>query len=227
MGSRSIGVAIVAALLATAGLAAAQQASFTVTLEPQGEAGELSPGQASSVSVEVRLEGDGFSCAEDEELPVELSASGSGGVTGTADPSEIVFSNTMGVHSTSTPAGGYNESEQATVTVQAGTSSGTHDVTLTGTFPGGSYGPPDGSCSGEFPSAEGTANIPVTVQADDTGDGTDGTGDDGTAGDDTDGGGTNDGGNATDGGEDDNGIPLGPWMAPLAFVGAALALRRS
>lgn len=223
MGTRSIGVAIVAALLATAGLAAAQQASFTVTLEPQGEAGELSPGQTSSVNVNVRLEGDQFSCADDEELPVELSASGSGGVTGTADPAELVFSNTMGVHSTSSPAGGYNESQQATVTVQAGTTAGTHDVTVTGSFPGGNYGPPDGSCSGEFPSAEGTANIPVTVQADNAGDGTGGTGDDGTTGDDTNGTG---GGNTTDG-EEDNGIPLGPWMAPLAFVGAAIALRRS
>lgn len=216
MGSRTIGVAVIAALLATAGLATAQ--SFTVTLDAQSDPGDLSPGASDSVTVEVRLEGDGFSCADDEELPVEVTVDGAGGVTGSADPAELTYGNTMGVHNSDSPAGGYNESAQTTVSVQAGTQGGTHDVTVTGSFPGGSYGPPDGSCSGEFPPAEGTTSIPVTVQSDDPapgGDGDDGTGDDGTDG------------NQTDGGDgDENGIPFGPAMAPLGLLLAALSLRR-
>lgn len=223
MASRSIGVVAVVAVLAIAPLSAAQDASFSVTLEPQGEAGTLSPGDSSDVTVLVRLEGDGFSCTSDEELPVQLSAQGTSGVTGTPATEEIVFSNTMGIHNSDSPSGGYNESSETTVTVEAsnGASSGTYDVTLTGTFPGGNYGPPEGSCSGEFPSAEGTTDIPVTVEADESGDGT-------TPGSDGGGGDTNgtDGG-SPDGGEDGgNGIPIGPWIAPIALVASAVALRR-
>lgn len=222
--SRTIGVVTVAALLATAGLAAAQQASFSVTLEPQSEAGTLSPGDSEQVNVLVRLEGEGFACASNEDLPVNISVSGASAVTGVPDPAEIVLSNTQGIHA-SGPAGTYNESGETSVTVQASNSasSGTHDVTVTGTFPGGSYGPPDGSCDGEFPSAEGTTSLPVEVQADQTGGGgiDDGDGvDDGTTG----GNGSADDG--SDDGEDEDGIPIGPWIAPVALIASALALRR-
>lgn len=213
-------------LLATAGLAAAQQPSFSVTVEPQDSAGTISPGESTDVTVLVRLEGDNFSCAGDEDLPVNVTVSQSGGVSGTASPEQLVFSGTMGVYSSDSPAGGYNESQETTVSFQASNtaSSGSHDVTVTGTFPGGNYGPPEGSCGGEFPSAEGTANVPVTVQSQQT-DGTD----DGDTDDGTDDGDASPptGNDTADGGEEeDNGIPLGPWLAPLAFLGAALVLRR-
>jgi hypothetical protein len=227
VGSRTIGALTVAALLAIAGLAAAQQPSFSVELEPQDEAGELSPGESKDVTVLVRLTGDNFSCAENEELPVNVSVSNPNGVTGLADPSELVFSDTQGIHNSGTAAGGYNNSQETTVTVQAANtaSGGDREVTVTGTFPGGNYGPPEGSCNGEFPSAEGTTSLPVTVASSDAGT-TDGGA---TDGDETTGG--NDGGNGTtDGGEDsggdDNGIPFGPWVAPLALVAGAVALRR-
>lgn len=226
VGSRSIGVVAVVAVLAIAPLSAAQEASFSVTLEPQDEAGTLSPGDSSDVTVLVQLEGDGFSCTGDEELPVQLSAQGASGVTGSPATEEIVFSNTMGIHSSDGPSGPYNESDETTVTVEAsnGASSGTHDVTVTGSFPGGNYAPPEGSCSGEFPPAEGTTSIPVTVEADEPDDGTTpgGDGGDGGSGGDTNG---TDGG-APDGGEEDNGIPIGSWIAPIALVASAVALRR-
>lgn len=226
MGTRAIGVAAVVTLLATAGLAAAQQPSFTVTVEPQGEAGSISTGESADVNVLVRLEGDNFSCAEDEDLPVQMSVDPAGGVSGTADPAELVFSGTMGVWSSDSPAGHYNESQETTVTVEASNSAspGSHDVTVNGVFPGGDYGPPDGTCGGSFPSAEDSADIPVTVESQQTDDGTD-TGTDGTDGDDDDSPATGNGTDTEDG-DDGNGIPLGPWLAPLAFVGAALALRR-
>jgi hypothetical protein len=222
--SRTIGIAVVAALLATAGLATAQ--SFSVTLQPQDEAGELAPGESASVNMDVRLEGEDFSCAEDEELPVQLEASSGDNVAGTPDAEELIFSGTMGVHSSDSPSGPYNETQSTSVTVQAevGASSGTYDVTVTGTFPGGDYGATgDGSCSGEFPSAEGTTNIPVSVQASDGGtgtdDGTDTGGDDGSS--------TGNGTDTDDGGEDGgNGIPVGHWLAPLGLAASALLVRR-
>lgn len=221
MGTRTIGTLTVAALLAMAGLAAAQQPSFSVTLEPQDEAGTMSPGDSQDVTVLVRLEGDNFSCLEDEELPVEISVSGSEDLTGVPDPAELVFSNTQGIHNSATTAGGYNESQETTVTVQVANAAtgGSQELTVTGTFPGGNYGPPDRSCNDEFPSAEGTTTIPVTIQSN----GTDGVGG-------ADGGGDGGAGNGTDDGgdeEDGNGIPLGPWIAPLALVASAVALRRS
>lgn len=214
MGSRTIAAVTVASLLAMAGLAAAQQPSFSVALAPQGEVGPLAPGQSDQVNVEVRLEGDSFTCAQNEELPVTIEVDDAGQVTGTADPSELVFSNTQGIHNSQTPAGGYNESGQTTVSVDVGAmaTSGSNELTVTGTFPGGSYTLPDGSCASDFPSAEGTATIPVTVQADEP--------DDGGAGD-----GADDGEDGGDG-EDEDGIPLGPFVAPLALIAAAFAFRR-
>lgn len=225
VGTRSIGVALVAALLATAGLAAAQQASFSVNLSPEGSPGTLSAGGTSSVSVSVTLEGEGFSCAEDEVLPVNVSVAQTRGVSGSADPNPVNFSNTMGIHSP--PAGTYSETQSTSVTVGAAStaSSGDREVQVTGTFPGGNYGAPQGSCSpSEFPPAEGSTTLTVTVEGTDTG--TDGgTGGGGGPGGTPDGNGsTGDTNGSADG--DQNGSPIGAWIAPAALVAAAFGWRR-
>lgn len=231
VGRRALGVAMIAALLATAGLAAAQQASFSVSLSPTSELQPVQAGGSTSVDVDVNLQGDGFSCADDVTLPVNMSVSPTGGVSGTANPAPVEFSNTMGIHNSDGPTGGYNETETTTVTFQVSgsASGGDKDVTLTGLFPGGNYGPGSGNCApSEFPEAEGTTTVTVPVQASsDSGTDTGGDtgGDDGVGGDDGDATDGNDTiGNESD--EDDNGIPVGPWVAPAALVAGALALRR-
>jgi hypothetical protein len=216
--SRTIGLAIIAALVAVAGVAAAQDASFELTLDAPDETGEMSPGDSTPATVDITLKGDGFSCADDEELPVELSVMGTDDVTATANPSNVTFSNTMGVHASDSPAGGYNETGETTVNIQVDSTarSGTNDVTVSGEFPGGNYGPTEGgSCSGEFQSASDDTTITVDVQASGTGTGGDG------------GNGTGEG-NMSDGedGGDGNGIPVGPCIAPVALIVAGLALRR-
>lgn len=224
MASRIFGVAVVAALLATAGAATAQ--SFTVTLEEDAPDSPASPGDSLSVPVTVILQGDEFSCAEDEEMPVNLTIGQGRALSGSADPGEVVLSNTMGIHNSATPAGEYNESGETTVTVQIAqtATSGEYELDVTGEFPGGNYGPPGGSCSGEFPSASGSTTIPVTVQGDDGMNGENP--DDGDDGDDgADGGDGADGSDGSDGGDEENGLPLGPWMVPVALIGTAMALR--
>jgi uncharacterized membrane protein YgcG len=224
VGSRIIGVVTVAALLATAGLAAAQEPSFSVTVEPQGEAGTLSPGEETSVEVSVRLEGDDFSCAENEELPVNVTTNDPRGLTVSADPQELIFSGTQGIHDADGPSGGYNKSKPTSISLQVGqtASSGDREVTVTGTFPGGNYGPPEGSCGGEFPPADDTAGLPVTIQAD----GASGSDSGGEGGDGGEGGNGTSGGGDDGGGEGGNGIPIGPWVGPLALATSALAWRR-
>lgn len=228
VGTRAFGVAAIAVLLATAGIATAQ--SFSVALEPTGSVDTLSPGDSGTVEVEVNLQGDEFSCASDEELPVNVTVAQTRGVSGSAEPAQLVFSNTQGIHNSGAPTGGYNETQTTSVTVQAAStaSGGDRDVQITGVFPGGNYGPPQGSCGGEFPSAKGTVGLTVTVESTSTGGdtgGTDGGTDDGTGDTGGTGGNGTTGGNTTDG-EEENGLPVGTWVAPAALVSAALALRR-
>lgn len=222
MGSRAIGVAAVAALLATSGLATAQ--SFSVTLEPEGSADTLSPGASTSVDVLVQLQGEGFSCANDEDLPVNLTASSSQGVSGTPGTDQLVFSNTMGIHPSQQP---YEESDTTTVSLQAAdtASPGSREIQVTGTFPGGNYAPPDGSCNGEFPSAEGTTSLSVTVEdtGSDSGSGSDGGIGGGNGGS---GGGNDTGPDGNESDDDSNGIPAATWAAPAALLSGALAARR-
>lgn len=225
--TRTLGLLILSTLLALSMAATAQ--TFNVGFEGGGDSVDLAPGESTSISYTVYLEGDQFNCLQNHDMPVEMAASGSQGITIAVDPDELVFSNTQGIHASDTAAGGYNESGSASVTITApatASSSFSADITVEGTFPGGDYGPPDRTCgpSGNFPSATGDTLIRVNVVAPAT---DDGDGDDGGAG----GGGGGAGGNGTDGnddgGDDDgNGIPLPAWTVPAGLIAAAMLTRR-
>lgn len=230
MGIRRLGVWTIVLLLATAGFASAQEATFSLNVKPASSSTTVDAGASSSVSVDVNLQGDGFSCAENEELPVNLTIAQTRGVSGSADPNPLIFSNTQGIHSSSAPSGPYNETQTATVSISAAStaSSGDRSVQIQGVFPGGNYGASGGgSCEpGNFPSAEDSATVTVTVRGSDGGTSTNGTdGGTGTGGTD---GGTGSGGGSPNGSSsgEENGTPVGAWVAPLALIGGALAARR-
>lgn len=219
---RTIGVLGVAALLAFAGVAAAQTAS--VAVEPQTSDVSVQGGQSTQVSVDINLQLDQFTCGQAADFPVEVSASGAQGVAGSADPAELVFTVSEGIYDSRTPAGNYNETQNVAVTITApsGQSSGfSADVTVTGLFPGGDYS--DSGCGpSSFPEAEGSVPITVDVQPDASP--TDG-GSDGDGG--TDGG--TDGGidGGTNDSDEENGSPVPVWLVPVGLAGAAaIASRR-
>lgn len=225
---RSIGVVGVSLLLTVAGLAAAQTASVTVT--PQSESVSLTGGQSTEVSVDVTLRLDQFTCLEETDFPVQMSAAGARGVAGSPAASNLTYTVGAGIYDSRTSAGAYNETQSVAVTIQApsGTANAfSADLTVTGLFPGGNFGAnqddptSSGGCGpGEFPQAEGSRAITVNVQPDVT---TSGPGSDGGTGGNTTDGGT--GGNTTDGG-DENGSPMGAWLVPAGLVGAALIAAR-
>lgn len=227
---RSLGLLTVLAVVALAGTALAQSATFTVTLEGPEAPVEVTGGQSSSVPIDITLMGDEFGCSNEATLPVNVTASSSR-LTPTVSPAGLEYTVPQGLYNSQVPADAappYNNTESTSVdiSVPAGQTSGfSTQVTVTAVFPGGNYGATgEGSCEpGEFSPAEGSVAIDVNVAADSVGgtDGGDGT-DDGTDGG-TDGGTTN----GTDGDEDDsNGIPIGPWAIPAGLAAAALAARR-
>ncbi len=234
---RSLGLLSVLAVVALAGAAAAQgSATFTVSLAGPDSPVSITGGQSQSVPIDITLMGDGFGCAQEAVLPVNVTASSSR-LTPTVNPAGLEYTVPSGLYNSQVPANQappYNSTQPTSieVSVPSGQTSGfTTQVTVTATFPGGNYGVSgEGNCEpGEFSSAEGTVAIDVSVQADATG-GTDG-GDGGTGG--TDGGTGSDGGtggdggtNSSDDGDDGNGIPVGPWAIPAGLVAAALAARR-
>lgn len=228
---RSLGMLTVLAVVALAGTALAQSATFTVTLEGPDAPVEVTGGQSSSVPIDITLMGDEFGCSGEVTLPVNVTASSSR-LTPTVSPAGLEYTVPQGLYNSQVPGGAappYNSSQSTSVdiSVPAGQTSGfSTQVTVTAVFPGGNYGVAEGGdCEpGQFSSAEGSVAIDVNVAADSTGGtdgGTDGS-DDGTDG------GTDDGStNGTDGGEDDsNGIPVGPWAIPAGLAAAALAARR-
>lgn len=165
---------------------------------------------------------------------MNVAIGGQSGLTGSADPATLTFTVAANVYDSTAPqgTGPYNETQQTTVSVTApsGTASGfSAQLTVTGEFPGGSYGAnqsdptQSGGCGpNEFPGATGEGSIDVNVQPDVTND--DGSGGNGDGGDGGTGGG---GGNGTDDGDDGgNGIPVPTWIVPVGVVSAALIATR-
>lgn len=213
-------------LLLAAPAAAQQQASFSLEQTDAPSQAEVTGGESVELSLVANLTGEGFSCTQDVEAPVNVTAEVS--LPEDAPPNASVAltdaSKTFPI-----PAGEYTTdpyAEEANATVSASAASGlrenvTATVTISSEFPGGTY---DSCVPSEFsPASSSPAEVELSLVADDPPEPEEPE-DNGTMDPDNE---TqppaNDSG-ANDS-EDGNGIPL-PWQAaPLAALGAALALR--
>lgn len=216
-------------VLALAAPAAAQEASFAVSQADVPVGLEVDAGSTTSIAFDVNLTGEGFSCAADVEAPVNATLAAdvpSSPENASVDPGNAskAFPIPAGDYHTQT----YNQSTRAEVDVAVGggvSENYTATLSLTSTFPGGTY---QDCVPSEFPEASSeTAEIRLDVVADEPEEepeADDGTQPPANETNETDTNGS-DGDNTST--EDENGLPV-PWqIAPLGLVAAALACRAS
>lgn len=225
--------ALVALLVLAVPVAAQDSASFTVAQESPPARVSADGGTTAGIDLAVNLTGEGFGCTSEVEAPVNTTATVS--LPSDAPPNASVET-TMASLAFAIPEGQYETepyNDVVNATVQADVGGGVREnytatLTLTSTFPGGTY---DSCIPMEFSPAESDpAEVQLQVVADDPPEPDEDDGDEPPAddsGNET-GPGTNPPANDTPGNEseDDNGVPV-PWTAaPLAAILAALAGRR-
>jgi hypothetical protein len=226
MNIRVWGLLLVVALAAPA---AAQEASFDVAQSEAPSELTLEAGESTSMSPTVALSGEGFSCSQEVEAPVNTTVATAieqpspENANVTASDVAKTFPIRAGEYTT-TP---YNETANATIDVETDsgvTENYTATLEVTSTFPGGTY---EACVPNEFPEA---SSDPVQIQLEVTADEepedeepeepTEPMND--TVGNES----TND--SAADDGSDpagedsEDGIPAPGAVVPLALVGAAL-----
>lgn len=219
---------LAALLLVAAPVAAQQEASFTLEQEGLASEAEVEGGGSVDLAVGLNLTGEGFSCTQEVEAPVNVTVESS---LPSDAPPNASLDVTEDQQAFAIPAGEYSTapySEEANATVSASAGSGlrenvTATLTVTSTYPGGNY---TNCLPMEFPSASSSpGEVQLRMIADDPPEPEpDPEPEDNATDDNTTQPPANDSdANASD--EGDNGIPL-PWQgAPLAAIGAALLLR--
>lgn len=222
-------------LLATVALAlpaAGQSADVTVSQENVTSSAEVQAGSSVSFDVDVNLTAQGFTCASDIEVPVNVTmeadvpdSPASASVTTT--DAELVYAIPQGAHELEP----YTEVQ--TASVQADTDGGVEEnytatLTVASAFPGATY---DSCAPSEFPPAESDpAEIELQVTRDqvpepDEDENDSDVGEEPT--NDTDTNDTDDPGGTGDEGEDEsNGIPAPGALAPAALAVAAAGFAR-
>lgn len=218
---------LAALLLVATPVAAQQEASFTVEQKDLASQAEVEGGSTVDLTLTANLTGEGFSCTQDIEAPVNVTVEAS--LPSDAPPNASVDVTNASL-AFPIPAGEYTTnaySQEANATVSASAGSGltenvTATLTVTSTFPGGNYS----SCVPmTFPSASSSpGEVELRLIADDP---PEPEPEPEPEGNETGENATQPPGNETPGNETEegNGIPL-PWQAaPLAAVGAALLAR--
>lgn len=226
-----LGWTVLAAVAILAVPAAAQQeASFSLEQKNVASQAEVVGGQRVDLPLTVNLTGEGFTCTQEVEAPVNVTAEAS---LASDAPPNAQLETTDAEHTFPIPTGEYQVSaygQETNTTVSASAASGlqentTATLTLTSNYPGGEH---TGCLPMQFsPATSEPAEVEVSLIADDPPEPEPpDEPDDDPADDNTTAPPTNDTPTDPSEDEDDNGIPL-PWQAaPLAAIAAALAIRR-